>query len=84
MPGQGQTASRGCCPPTANAMTNLASILTDSVTRYPDRVVSRLNDTTLTYVGLRDLSGRVAGQLRRHFFNRLNTTIKEPAGTRWG
>jgi long-chain acyl-CoA synthetase len=43
---------------------NLASILTDTAARGPDRVAVRLDDAELTYGQLDDASARVAGVLR--------------------
>src|SRR5512142_2594147 len=42
---------------------NLASILTDSVTRDPDHVAVKLDDVELTYQQLDDAAARVAGLL---------------------
>jgi long-chain acyl-CoA synthetase len=45
-------------------MTNLALDLREAAQMYPDRPAVRLDDTTLTYAQLDDLSARAAGWLR--------------------
>jgi long-chain acyl-CoA synthetase len=45
---------------------NLARILTDTVTRDPDRPAVKLGDTTLSYAQLDGAVARCAGLLRRH------------------
>ncbi len=45
-------------------MTNLATNLTDAAGRFPDRIAISMDDLTLTYADLDDLSARVAGWLR--------------------
>jgi len=45
-------------------VTNLATILTESARRYPDRPAIRLHDLVVTYAELDDLTARTAGWLR--------------------
>ena len=45
-------------------MTNLALDLREAAQMYPDRPAVRLDDTTLSYTRLDDLSARAAGWLR--------------------
>ena len=45
-------------------MTNLALDLREAAQMYPDRPAVRLDDTTLSYAQLDDLSARAAGWLR--------------------
>jgi long-chain acyl-CoA synthetase len=50
--------------PEGGIVTNLATILTESARRYPDRPAIRLDDTVVTYAELDDLSARAAGWLQ--------------------
>lgn len=45
-------------------MTNLATILTESARRHPDRPALRLDDSSVTYTELDGLTARAAGWLR--------------------
>ena len=45
-------------------MSNVATLLTDSADRFPDRPVIILDDTRVTYAQLNDLSARAAAMLK--------------------
>jgi long-chain acyl-CoA synthetase len=47
-------------------LTNLASILLDTVERHPDRPALKLDDAVVTYTQLEEGSARVAGLLKAH------------------
>ena len=47
-------------------MSNLATLLTESAERFPDRPVVILDDTRMTYAQLNDLSARAAAMLKSH------------------
>src|SRR3954451_2043911 len=45
-------------------MANLATLLTESAQRHPDRTALKLDDTAISYTALDEASARVAGFLR--------------------
>lgn len=62
--------------------------LTESVTRLADRshesVPDALWDEVADHFDEKELSGLILTIALANLFNRVNTTIKEPAGTTWG
>ena len=62
--------------------------LTESVTRLADRshesVPDALWDEAADHFDERELSALILTIAVTNMFNRINTTIKEPAGTTWG
>lgn len=62
--------------------------LTESVTRLADRsdesVPDALWDEVADHFDEKQLSGLILTISVTNLFNRINTTIKEPAGTTWG
>ncbi|MFD5696728.1 carboxymuconolactone decarboxylase family protein [Streptomyces lasiicapitis] len=65
-----------------------ALALTESVTRLADRstesVPDELWDEVADHFDERELSALILVIGVTNMFNRINTTIKEPAGTKWG
>jgi long-chain acyl-CoA synthetase len=55
---------------TARQPMNLASILTASTAREPDRVALKLDDAEMSYAGLDEASSRIAGALRENGVSR--------------